>query len=104
MSVFERVRLVGFGLLAVTFLAGALAGAAIDRAVSDDATAETRDERRGDEEPQQRYVIDRVDMSNTQRATIDSILELRVHRMRAADRLEYIQRPGWVMAKRALQD
>lgn len=81
MSVFERVRLLGFGLLAVTFIAGALAGAAIDRAVSSDSRTETR-ERQEDNDRERSYIIDRVDMSEDQRATIDSILELRVHRMR----------------------
>lgn len=84
MSVFERVRLLGFGVLAVTFIAGALAGAAIDRTLSTDRPAsEAREERRDDGEEGRSYIIDRVDMSESQRATIDSILDLRVHRMRA---------------------
>ncbi|MFO7895294.1 MAG: hypothetical protein R6U63_16405, partial [Longimicrobiales bacterium] len=70
MSVFERVRLMGFGLLAVTFIAGALAGAAVDRAVSSDSRTEAR-ERRDDDDRERSYIIDRVDMSEDQRATID---------------------------------
>lgn len=84
MSVFERVRLLGFGVLAVTFIAGALAGAAIDRAVTEDTGVEARSERRDDGDgDDRRYIIDRVDMSTGQRATIDSILERRVVRMQA---------------------
>lgn len=84
MSVFERVRLLGFGVLAVTFIAGALAGAAIDRAVTEDTGVEARSERRGGGDgDDRRYIIDRVDMSGDQRATIDSILERRVVRMQA---------------------
>ena len=83
-GVFGRVRLLGFGLLAVTFLVGALAGAAIDRAVSDDKPeTEAREERRDDDDRGRSYIIDRVEMSDVQRATIDSILERRARRMRA---------------------
>lgn len=83
MSVFERARLLGYGLLAATFVAGALAGAAIDRAVvgADGPTEKARDRDRNDRE--RSYIIDRVDMSESQRASIDSILERRVERMRA---------------------
>ena len=85
MSVVERARLVGFGLLAVTFLAGALAGAAIDRVLveaDDSSRVEERDrDDRGEEG--RSYVIDRVEMSDSQRTAIDSILERRVRRMRS---------------------
>lgn len=82
--VFGRVRLLGFGLLGITFLAGALAGAAIDRVVGDEAPpAEARQERRDDDGRRRSYLIDRVEMSDAQRASIDSILELRAQRMRA---------------------
>lgn len=81
MSVAERARLLGFGLLAVTFVVGALAGAAVDRAVSrEDGAAQARAERRENDDGR-RYIIDRVEMSEGQRATIDSILHLRVERM-----------------------
>ncbi|MDX1676169.1 MAG: hypothetical protein R3314_15345 [Longimicrobiales bacterium] len=83
MSVFERVRLLGFGLLAVTFVVGALAGAAIDRVVLSDAPEEVREERRDDGGRDRSYIIDRVEMSDAQRAAIDSILERRADRMRA---------------------
>lgn len=82
MSVFERVRLLGLGVLAVTFIAGALAGAAIDRVVSEETGGESRVERR-DDGRERSYIIDRVDMSDAQRSAIDSILDRRVHRMRA---------------------
>lgn len=85
MSVFERVRVLGFGVLAVTFVAGALTGAAIDRAVTEDPGVEARSERRDDDDDDdgRRYIIDRVEMSEGQRASIDSILERRVDRMQA---------------------
>lgn len=83
-EVFGRARLLGFGILAVAFVAGALSGAAIDRAVSDDDTSrEPRQERADDDDDGRSYVIDRVEMTDVQRATIDSILDLRTHRMRA---------------------
>lgn len=80
-----RTRLLGFGLLAVTFLVGALAGTAVDRVARDDApAAESRDDDRQDDgDRDRRYIIDRVDMSDAQRTAIDSILERRVRRMRA---------------------
>ena len=84
MSVFERVRVLGFGVLAVTFIAGALTGAAIDRGLVQDDRTVVRAERSGDGRDEgRRYIIDRVDMSEDQRATIDSILERRVDRMQA---------------------
>lgn len=82
--VFGRVRLLGFSLLAITFVAGALAGAAIDRAVGDEPQAsEAQQDRRGDDQRGRSWLIDRVEMSDAQRASIDSILELRAQRMRA---------------------
>jgi hypothetical protein len=82
--VFGRVRLLGFGLLGITFLAGALAGAAVDRVVGDETPpAEARQDRRDNEGRDRSYLIDRVEMSDAQRASIDSILELRAQRMRA---------------------
>lgn len=81
--VFERMRLVGVGLLLVSFVAGAASGAAIERVLSADAPE--RAERRADRDGDRRrsYVIDRVEMSDEQRATIDEILERRAKRMRA---------------------
>jgi Spy/CpxP family protein refolding chaperone len=74
---FGRRRLLGFGLLAATFVAGALAGAAVDRMLMDEPDRDDdRDRRRS-------YIIDRVEMSSEQRAAIDSILERRSDRMRA---------------------
>lgn len=82
--VFGRVRLLGLSLLAITFVAGALAGAAIDRVVGDEAPqAEARQDRRSDNGRDRSFLIDRVEMSDAQRASIDSILELRAQRMRA---------------------
>ncbi len=83
MSVFERVRLLGFGVLAVTFIAGALTGAVIDRALTTDRPAsESRRDSDDDDDRDRSYIIDRVEMSRNQRATIDSILDVRVRRMR----------------------
>lgn len=82
--VFGRVRLLGFSLLGITFLAGALAGAAIDRVIGEEAPpAEARQDRRDGGSRDRSYLIDRVEMSDAQRASIDSILELRAQRMRA---------------------
>lgn len=75
-----RTRLLGFALIAVTFLVGALAGAAFERVLSADAIrreAPATDERRG-------HLIDQVDMRPEQRAAIDAILERRSERMKAA--------------------
>ncbi len=77
---FGRNRLLGFGLLAATFIAGALAGAAVDRALS--GPGEERDHDR-DRDRRRSYIIDRVEMAPAQRAEIDSILERRSERMRA---------------------
>ncbi|HSH45208.1 MAG TPA: hypothetical protein VK966_05105 [Longimicrobiales bacterium] len=73
-------RLLGFGLLVATFLVGALAGAAVDRVLSAEDGASARTE---EAEERRSYVIDEVDMSAEQRATIDAILERRSDRMRA---------------------
>lgn len=81
-SVFERSRLLGFGILVVTFLAGGLAGAAVDRvlAASEAPVAESHGSRDGDG---RRYVIDQIEMDPDQRSAIDAILEERAERMRA---------------------
>jgi Spy/CpxP family protein refolding chaperone len=81
MSLFGRMRVVGVGLLAATFVAGALAGAAVDRVLSADEP--DRVERDHDDDRRRSYVIDRVDMSEEQRGAIDAILEERSERMRA---------------------
>lgn len=77
-----RLRLLGFGLLVVTFIAGALTGAAVDRVLSAEVT-EGADHRDGRDEDRRSYVIDRVEMSEAQRAEIDAILERRSERMRS---------------------
>lgn len=81
-TVFGRRRLLGFSLLAVTFLAGTLSGAALDRMLI--AEQPERAEQRGDDADDRRsYIIERVDMSAEQRAAIDDVLERRSQRMRA---------------------
>lgn len=78
----QRTRIAGFGLLVVTFLVGALSGAAVDRLLSaDEPDAGTRTERREGE--RRSYVIDRIEMAPEQRAAIDAILARRSERMRA---------------------
>lgn len=84
-----RTRLLSFGLLAATFLVGALSGAAVDRVLGGEAVeaapAPDRHEsdRRGPEtDGRRRYVIDEVEMSADQRASIDSILARRAERLR----------------------
>lgn len=83
MNMFGRTRLVGFALLAATFIAGALAGAAVDRLVEDTQVEDDRAERSDDGERVRPHIIDRVDLSDTQRAAIDSILKQRAIRMRS---------------------
>jgi Spy/CpxP family protein refolding chaperone len=75
-----RTRLVGFALIAVTFLVGGLAGAAFDRVLT--AESVRRDAPRGEE--RRGHIIDQVDMHSEQRAAIDVILERRSERMKAA--------------------
>ena len=67
-----RVRAVGLGVLAVTFVVGLLAGAAIMRAfdAGDDRRDRDDDRRRG-------YVFEQLDLTDAQRAAIDSVLEVR---------------------------
>lgn len=84
-GVFARTRLLGVGLLALTFVAGALSGAAIDRALGAEEAeaAPARQGRDRDRDRERSYVIDKVDMSADQRSSIDSILDRRTDRMRA---------------------
>lgn len=79
-AMFGRRRLLGFGLLAATFLAGALAGAAVDRTLSASSDQPDRDRSR---DRGRSYIIDRIEMSEEQRSEIDGILERRSERMRA---------------------
>lgn len=72
------MRLLGFALIAVTFLAGGMAGAAVDRVITTDPLKrDAPTEGRG-------HAIDQVDMTPEQRATIDAILERRSERMKSA--------------------
>lgn len=75
-----RMRLIGFALIAVAFVVGGLAGAAVDRVV----TAETARRDAPGTERCRAHVIDQVEMAADQRATIDAILERRSERMKAA--------------------
>ena len=66
----------------VTFVAGALTGAAVDRVLNAEGPDRSTRERPADGDGRS-YVIDQVEMSETQRADIDAILEQRAERMRA---------------------
>ena len=79
-----RTRLLGLFLLLATFVAGALAGAAVDRVLTagEAERAEQRAERE-DNSNGRSYIIDEVEMRPAQRAAIDSILERRADRLRA---------------------
>lgn len=81
-ALFDRMRLVGLSVLIVTFVAGALAGVAMDRVIAADDTVEARPAPRGERDRQRRYVIDQVEMAADQRAAIDTILERRAARIR----------------------
>lgn len=84
MAMFGRMRLLGVGLLAATFVAGALAGAAVDRVLNaGEPDAVERDRGRDDDDRRRSYVVDRIEMSDEQRSDIDEILEGRSARMRA---------------------
>jgi Spy/CpxP family protein refolding chaperone len=73
-----RMRLLGFALIAVTFLAGGMAGAAFDRVITTDTL------KRDAPAAERRHLIDQVDMTADQRATIDAILERRSERLKSA--------------------
>lgn len=82
----RRTRLLSLGLLAITFLVGALSGAALDRVLSaDPAPAEapvvkapTQPEARNQRRRERKFDdIDGLDLSAEQRARIDAILERR---------------------------
>jgi Spy/CpxP family protein refolding chaperone len=75
-----RMRFLGFALIVVTFVVGGLAGAAFDRILTGETVR--RDAPRSDEP--RAHVIDQVEMTEAQRATIDAILERRSERMKAA--------------------
>ncbi len=74
-----RMRLIGFALIAVTFVVGGLAGAAVDRVVTADPSR-----RDAPADARRTHVIDQVEMTAEQRARIDAILERRSERMKAA--------------------
>lgn len=85
-AVFSRIRLLGAGILAVAFVAGALSGAAVDRVLTadePDRVERDRDRERNGNGDRGRYIIDRVEMAEEQRGEIDQILEQRTERMRA---------------------
>lgn len=81
MPLFGRMRMLGVALLAATFIAGALAGAAVDRVLSADEPERVERDRNGHRD--RSYIIERVEMSEEQRNTIELILEDRSERMRA---------------------
>jgi hypothetical protein len=74
-----RMRLLGFGLIAVIFLAGGMAGAAMDRVLTGETVR-----RDAPAEGERGHVIDQVEMTAGQRVAIDAILDRRSERMKAA--------------------
>jgi Spy/CpxP family protein refolding chaperone len=74
-----RMRFLGFALIVVTFVVGGLAGAAFDRILTGETVR-----REAPRSEQRAHVIDQVEMTEAQRATIDAILERRSERMKAA--------------------
>ncbi|MEJ2502304.1 MAG: hypothetical protein P8177_03150 [Gemmatimonadota bacterium] len=83
MSLLERSRLLGFGLLVVTFLAGAISGAALERVAGPGQPAAAERGDAGGDGDGRRYIIDRVDMGPAQRAAIEAVMKERSERMRA---------------------
>lgn len=83
MAMFGRMRLLGVGLLAATFVAGALAGAAVDRVLNAGEPEAVEQDRGRDDDRRRSHVVDRIEMSDEQRSEIDEILEGRSARMRA---------------------
>ncbi len=70
-----RVRAVGLGVLAVAFVMGVAVGVAGTRVLgADDGD---RDRRRDDDGRRGGYVFEKLDLTETQRAQIDSVLEVR---------------------------
>ena len=80
-ALFGRMRLLGVALLAATFVAGALSGAAIERVLGAEEPGAV--DHGGEQDPRRAYIIDQVDMSEQQRTEIDAILERRSERMRS---------------------
>lgn len=85
MALFGRMRLMGVALLAVAFVAGALSGAAVERVLNADEPERVERDRDRDDDDERRssHVIDRIEMNDEQRSTIDGILDRRSERMRA---------------------
>ena len=105
-----RARWVSLGLLAATFVVGALSGAAVDRvlvsAPADDGPSSSRTERErerddDDRDRRPRYVIHQVQMTADQRTSIDSILDFWSDELRARRSEE---REQWGQIVRTLTD
>ncbi|MEJ2678457.1 MAG: hypothetical protein P8174_05185 [Gemmatimonadota bacterium] len=80
----RRTRLTGAVVLATVFVVGALSGAAIDRAASGrDADAHDRAEQRDRQDRTHHYVFDQLDLTQQQRARIDSVLDVRRNQVTA---------------------
>lgn len=78
-----RMRMVAFGVLAATFLVGALAGAAVDRVLLADETEQVDRRADRDDGRDRRHLIDQIEKTPEQEAAIAAILERRGDRMRA---------------------
>lgn len=75
----RKARLAGVALLLVTFVTGALTGAAVSRVLAREAIPETerREEGRRERRPSTEDFLSRLDLTAEQDARIDSILSLR---------------------------
>lgn len=74
----RKARLAGLGLLLVTFVTGALVGAAANRVVREASPrVEREDERRRDRRPSTEDFLSQLELTAEQDARIDSILDLR---------------------------
>lgn len=80
----RRTRLTGAVVLATVFVVGALSGAAIDRALSGrDASSHDRAEQRDRQARAHHYVFEQLDLTQQQRARIDSVLDVRRNQVTA---------------------
>ncbi|HUH12210.1 MAG TPA: hypothetical protein VMK65_03840 [Longimicrobiales bacterium] len=81
----RRSRLLALTLLVVTFLTGALAGAAVNRVLvaRDAGTADAEPHRERHRGPSTEDFLSRIELSDEQRAEVDAILERRRQQIEA---------------------
>lgn len=89
-----RTRVATGGILLLVFVAGIAIGFAVDRWTGGAVLAsEVREEKRNEEGGGRSRIIDRVDLSETQKIAVDSILEH--HRQEMADLQDYYHPLYW---------